>query len=66
MSGKKLKKKSLVGWTKRNWEQDFYRHSITGRIMHAEIHNGYCEYKIYNNYDPVKVRITIEEIGDKK
>jgi len=35
-----MKKKSLVGWTRKNWQQEFYKHDITGRILSPEIYSS--------------------------
>ena len=51
-----MKKKSLVGWTYKTWEQDFEQYSCEIKIHQIVIRKGYF------NKPTIKVRITIEEI----
>lgn len=67
---KKLKKKSLVGWTLNKWDMAVIEHSCVQDIFHIE-HNmifktkSDCEDMMGlpdKEYKAQKVRITIEEI----
>ena len=60
-----MKKKSFVGWTRKNWLQDFKEHDITRRIIHHEIHRTKSSYIVFGgvSYYPIKVRITIEQLS---
>lgn len=59
--------KSLVGWCRKNWIQDFKSNSITHEVQHARIHTNEKDYLRYNIWDKIiKVRITIEELPPKK
>ncbi len=51
-----MKKKSLVGWTYKTWEQGFNQYACEIKIPQIVVRKGYFDKPV------TKVRITIKEI----
>lgn len=66
MPKKKLREKSLVGWVDKYWEDLFSKRELDASFGNVSFPAFWTNQKECGSYrTPVKVRITITELGGK-